>query len=123
MEVKFIFMDVGLIFKALIGALLVIVIQVISKTKNYYIAALVPLFPFFGIIAYYIVGTGRGTIVLKNTIIFGMMSLIPYFVFLITLYFSIRRYKLEYSLIIASIAWVVIAIILIIFWNMLKIGQ
>ncbi|MCB2295640.1 GlpM family protein [Clostridium algoriphilum] len=24
-----------------------IVIQVISKTKNYYIAALVPLFPFF----------------------------------------------------------------------------
>jgi membrane protein GlpM len=116
-------MNTGLIFKALIGALLVVVIQIISKTKNYYIAALVPLFPFFGLIAYYIVGTERGTIVLKNTITFGMISLIPYLIFLITLYFSISRYKLEYALLIASMAWLAIAIVLIIFWNMLKIGK
>ncbi|OBR91133.1 inner membrane protein YdgC [Clostridium ragsdalei P11] len=116
-------MNVGLIIKPLVGALVVIVIQVLSKSKNYYIAALVPLFPLFGIMAYYIVGLERGTSVLENTIIFGMFSLIPYFVFLITLYFSIKHYKLGYSLIIGSIAWVVIAVILVVLWNRFKIGQ
>lgn len=123
MEVKVIVMNVGLIIKPLVGALVVIVIQVLSKSKNYYIAALVPLFPLFGLMAYYIVGLERGTSVLENTIIFGMFSLIPYFTFLITLYFSIKYYKLGHSLIIASIAWVVIAVILVVLWNRFKIGQ
>ncbi|WP_423243244.1 GlpM family protein [Clostridium autoethanogenum] len=52
-----------------------------------------------------------------------MFSLIPYFIFLITIYFSIKHYKLGYSLIIASIAWVIIAIILIALWNRFKIRQ
>lgn len=115
-------MNVGLMFKALIGALMVILIQVLSKSKNYYIAALVPLFPFFGLISYYIVGSQRGVSVLKNTNIFGMLSLIPYFIFLITLYFSTSRYKLGYSLAIASMAWVATAVVLVVFWNRLKIG-
>lgn len=123
MEVKVIVMNIGLIIKPLIGALVVIAIQVLSKAKNYYIAALVPLFPFFGLMSYYIVGTERGTSVLENTIIFGMFSLIPYFTFLITLYFCIKYNKLGYSLIIASMAWVVVAIILIVLWNKLKMGQ
>lgn len=116
-------MNMGLIIKPLVGALVVIVIQILSKTKNYYIAALVPLFPLFGLMAYYIVGLERGTSVLENTVIFGMFSLIPYFAFLITLYFSIKHYKLGYSLIIASIAWVAIAVILVILWNKFKIAQ
>lgn len=123
MEVKVIVMNAGLIIKPLVGALVVIAIQVLSKAKNYYIAALVPLFPFFGLMSYYIVGSERGTSVLENTIIFGMFSLIPYFTFLITLYFSIKYYKLGYSLIIASIAWGVIAVILVVLWNRFKTGQ
>lgn len=116
-------MNLGLITKPLVGALVVIAIQILSKTKNYYIAALVPLFPLFGLMSYYIVGSERGTSVLENTIIFGIFSLIPYFTFLITLYFSIKYYKLGYSLIIASIAWVVTAVIIVVLWNRFKIGQ
>ncbi|HCF2697019.1 TPA: GlpM family protein, partial [Pseudomonas aeruginosa] len=34
-------------FKALIGAAVVVLLAVLSKTRNYYIAGLVPLFPTF----------------------------------------------------------------------------
>jgi len=115
-------MDVGLVIKALIGALIVVLIQVISKTKNYYLAALVPLFPFFSLISYYIVGSERGMVYLKNTVIFGVFSLIPHFAFLATLFLCIKWYKLESSLFFASFAWCVAAIVIIVFWNKLKVG-
>jgi len=109
--------------KALIGAVIVILIQLISNTKNYYVAALIPLFPFFGLISYYIIGTERGIKDLKNAIVFGVLSLIPYFAFLVTLYFTVDRYRIGYSLIIASIIWFVIAILLIVFWRIFGFGQ
>lgn len=35
----------GILVKALIGALVVVLIGLLAKTRNYYIAGLVPLFP------------------------------------------------------------------------------
>ena len=64
-------------FKALIGAAVVVLLAVLSKTRNYYIAGLVPLFPTFALIAHYIVGKGRSLDDLKTTIVFGMWSIIP----------------------------------------------
>lgn len=49
------------------------------QNKNYYIAGLIPLFPTFALIAHYIVATERGTEALRTTIVFGMWSIIPYF--------------------------------------------
>ncbi len=37
----------GLVIKAALGALVVLLIGVLAKTKNYYIAGLIPLFPTF----------------------------------------------------------------------------
>ncbi|SUG78110.1 Putative inner membrane protein [Salmonella enterica subsp. enterica] len=37
----------GLVIKAALGALVVVLIGLLSKTKNYYIAGLIPLFPTF----------------------------------------------------------------------------
>lgn len=51
----------GLLIKALLGALVVVLIGVLSKTKNYYIAGLIPLFPTFALIANYIVASERGS--------------------------------------------------------------
>ncbi len=45
----------GLVIKAALGALVVLLIGVLAKTKNYYIAGLIPLFPTFALIAHYIV--------------------------------------------------------------------
>jgi len=50
----------GLVIKAALGALVVVLIGLLAKTKNYYIAGLIPLFPTFALIAHYIVASERG---------------------------------------------------------------
>lgn len=67
----------GLVIKAALGALVVLLIGVLAKTKNYYIAGLIPLFPTFALIAHYIVASERGIEALRATIIFSMCRLFP----------------------------------------------
>lgn len=77
----------GLVIKATLGALVVLLIGVLAKTKNYYIAGLIPLFPTFALIAHYIVASERGIEALRATIVFGMWSIIPYFIYLLSLWY------------------------------------
>ncbi|MNB56171.1 Inner membrane protein YdgC [compost metagenome] len=105
-----------LFFKALLGAAVVLIIAALSKTKNYYIAGLVPLFPTFALIAHYIVGRGRSIEDLKTTIVFGMWSIIPYFIYLATLYVMVDRLRLEASLAVAAVAWLMAATVLVTVW-------
>lgn len=107
-------MDV--MFKALLGAAVVVILAALAKTKNYYIAGLVPLFPTFALIAHYIVGKGRSLDDLKTTILFGMWSIIPYFIYLAALYLMVDRWRLEVSLALAALAWLVAATLLVTFW-------
>ena len=92
-----------LILKAALGAAVVLILAALAKTKNYYIAGLVPLFPTFALIAHYIVGKGRSLDDLKTTIVFGMWSIIPYFIYLATLYVMVDRLRLEASLAVAAL--------------------
>ncbi len=105
-----------LIFKAFLGAAVVVILAMLAKTKNYYIAGLVPLFPTFALIAHYIVGKGRSVDDLKTTIVFGMWSIIPYFVYLATLYVMVDRLRLEASLAVAALAWLMAATVLVSVW-------
>ena len=102
-----------LCIKALIGAVIVIMIQLLSSTKNYYIAGLLPLFPTFALIAHYIVGTERTVADLKTTINFGTWALLPYFIYLRALYLLIDRYSLVASLCIALFFWLMATTILL----------
>ncbi|MFJ4248588.1 MULTISPECIES: GlpM family protein [Pseudomonas] len=103
-------------FKALLGAAVVVIIAALSKTRNYYIAGLIPLFPTFALIAHYIVGKGRSIEDLKTTIVFGMWSIIPYFIYLATLYVMVDRLRLEASLAVAAVAWLMAATVLVTVW-------
>lgn len=105
-----------LVFKAALGAGVVVLLAILSKTRNYYIAGLVPLFPTFALIAHYIVGKGRSLEDLKATILFGMWSIIPYFFYLATLYVLVDRLRLEVSLALATVAWLVAATVLVSVW-------
>jgi uncharacterized membrane protein (GlpM family) len=107
----------NLLIKGLIGAVLVILIQLFSRSKNFYITALVPLFPTFSLISYYTLGTGHSTANLKKAIIFGMFAMIPYLVFLGALYLLVDRIKLGGALIVATLLWIAFATVLIIIWN------
>lgn len=105
-----------LILKASLGAAVVVLLAILSKTRNYYIAGLVPLFPTFALIAHYIVGKGRSLADLKTTILFGMWSIIPYFIYLAALYVLVDRMRLEASLALATVAWLVAATVLVTLW-------
>jgi len=107
----------GLLMKALIGALMVVAIGLLSKTRNYYIAGLLPLFPTFALIAHYIVGTERNLDALRTTIIFGLWAVIPYMVYLISLYFLIGSMKLPYALLSGVLCWSLAAWLLISLWT------
>ncbi|MBD9608929.1 MULTISPECIES: GlpM family protein [Pseudomonas] len=103
-------------FKATLGAAVVVILAMLAKTRNYYIAGLVPLFPTFALIAHYIVGKGRSLDDLKTTIVFGMWSIFPYFVYLATLYVMVDRMRLEASLAVAAVAWLMAATVLVSVW-------
>jgi membrane protein GlpM len=107
---------VDLLLKAALGAAVVLLLAALSKTRNYYIAGLVPLFPTFALIAHYIVGKGRSLDDLKTTIVFGMWSIVPYFIYLAALYVMVDRMRLEMALAMAVLAWLMAASVLVTVW-------
>lgn len=102
--------------KALLGAAVVIIISLLTHSKNYYIAGLIPLFPTFALIAHYLVGSERTHAELKTTILFSLYGMIPLFVYLIAAYTLIDLMPLKWALICSSALWCLPAAILLILW-------
>lgn len=107
----------GLLLKALIGALVVVAIGILAKSKNYYIAGLLPLFPTFALIAHYLVATEKSVEALRTTLIFGMWAILPYFFYLLSLWFFIGVMRLPFALASAVLCWALAAWLLIILWT------
>ncbi|WP_225783736.1 GlpM family protein [Xenophilus sp. Marseille-Q4582] len=107
----------SLLLKCLLGAAAVLVIALLSKTRNFYIAGLVPLFPTFALIAHYIVGTERSAADLRTTALFGLASLLPYAVYLLAVYGLALRLPLGATLAVATLAWCAAAGVLLLAWN------
>lgn len=110
----------ALFIKAAAGALIVILISITSSTKNYFLAGLIPLFPTFSLIAHVIVGP-KGTIELKSTALFGMLSMIPLFAYLLSVYILANKLPLYLNLIISTIIWLAFAFLIYLFWIKIKI--
>jgi membrane protein GlpM len=109
----------GLFLKSLLGALAVLLIALLSRSKSFYIAGLVPLFPTFALIAHAIVGSERGASDLRTTALFGLWSLIPYAIYLLTVYWLSTRMALAPTLITATLAWLAAAALLLVLWTRL----
>ncbi|MDM1757614.1 MULTISPECIES: GlpM family protein [Acinetobacter] len=107
----------SLLLKCVIGAVVVLLIAVLSKSKVFYIAGLVPLFPTFALIAHVIVAQDKGAEALRQTALFGIWSLIPYFVYLFTVYILATKMPIWSCLGVATGCWIVAAVILILGWN------
>src|SRR5215813_1961953 len=107
----------SLILKCLMGAIAVLVIALLSKTRNFYIAGLVPLFPTFALIAHYIVGTERSAADLRTTALFGLLSLVPYAIYLVVVYWLSVKASLPVTLIAATVAWCAGAALLLGNWS------
>ena len=107
----------SLFLKCIIGAAVVLLISSLSKSKIFYIAGLVPLFPTFALIAHVIVSQEKGTEALKQTALFGMWSLIPYFIYLLMVYLLATRMSVLSCLSVATLCWVIAAAGLVYGWN------
>lgn len=95
----------SLLAKCMLGAIAVLAIALLSKSRNFAIAGLVPLFPTFALIAHYIVGTERTGEDLRATALFGLWSLLPYALYLTVVYLMSVRYSLATTLISATAVW------------------
>ena len=107
----------SLFLKCIIGAAVVLLISILSKSKAFYIAGLVPLFPTFALIAHVIVVQEKGADALKQTALFGMWSLIPYFIYLLMVYLLATRMSVLSCLSVATLCWVIAAAGLVYGWN------
>ena len=110
-------MPLSLLFKALIGAAAVVLIALLSKSRSFYIAGMVPLFPTFALIAHYVVGSERSGADLRQTALFGLWSLFPYAVYLALVYFLSVRASLLATLGMATAGWLLAAGIVLAAWT------
>lgn len=107
----------ALFLKSLLGAVAVLLIALLSRSKSYYIAGLVPLFPTFALIAHAIVGSERGAAELRTTALFGLCALVPYAVYLLTVFWLSVRLSLVSTLVTATLAWTVTTGVLLLLWS------
>lgn len=107
----------SLVLKSLLGALAVVVIALLSKTKSFYVAGLIPLFPTFALIAHYIVGSERAPEDLQATALFGLWSLFPYALYLGAVFWLATRLSLTATLAVATLIWIFGAIAVLQGWS------
>lgn len=110
----------SLFLKCVLGAAVVLLISILSKSKAFYIAGLVPLFPTFALIAHVIVTQEKGAEALKQTALFGLWSLVPYFIYLLLVYLLATKVSMWSCLGIATLGWAVAAGALIYSWQMFQ---
>lgn len=110
----------ALFLKCMLGAGVVLIISILSKSKAFYIAGLVPLFPTFALIAHVIVFQQKGAEALQITALFGLWSLIPYAIYLAAVYVLATRMSMWSCLGVATLCWVVAAAGLIYGWQLFQ---
>ncbi|CAA0180507.1 GlpM family protein [Acinetobacter baumannii] len=110
----------ALFLKCMLGAGVVLIISTLSKSKAFYIAGLVPLFPTFALIAHVIVFQQKGAEALQKTALFGLWSLIPYAIYLVAVYMLATRVSMWSCLGLATLCWVVAAAGLIYGWQLFQ---
>lgn len=110
----------ALFLKCMLGAGVVLIISILSKSKAFYIAGLVPLFPTFALIAHVIVYQQKVAEALQKTALFGLWSLIPYAIYLAAVYVLATRMSMWSCLGVATLCWVVAAAGLIYGWQLFQ---
>lgn len=95
----------------------VLLIALFSKSRLFYVAGLVPLFPTFALIAHVIVGHERSPAELRMTALFGLCSLAPYAIYLLGVFYLSTRMSLYKTLGLATLAWCLAAGLLLLIWS------
>lgn len=106
-----------LILKACIGAFVVVLISLSSRSGLYYVAGLIPLFPAFALMSHVITFKDGADIAVREAALFGLAALIPYAAYLGIVLLSLGKVHIGVSLLLGVAGWVATASVLIYFWR------
>ena len=103
--------------KILIGALIVLAIQLFAQTRFFYLAALAPLFPTFTLISHFLVATQRSAADFKIALVFSMLGVIPHLIYTLLVFFTFSHIGLYKALLLGVVGWSLAAAILVLAWQ------
>lgn len=106
-----------LFIKCIMAAIIMVIVDYISKTDNYYIAGLVLSFPGLSILAYYFMYMEQGPAKVRETTYFAIFSAIPFIIFLLVLNLTLKNHTIFKSILVSSMTWVFLSSILIVAWK------
>jgi membrane protein GlpM len=108
------------VFKCLIGALLMLAIHYLAQTRHYFAAGLVLMLPAISLPTYYFMHLERGPSAVQNTALFGMLSVFAYLAFLGALYWCEKHFSVVQSMAIALGSWCMVAVGVLALWRQIK---
>lgn len=103
--------------KGLIGGVIVVLISLISKTKHFYLAAFLPLFPTFTIFAHYFIGTNKSPTDLKEACIFGIASCFTLIAYILSVYYFADKLPIIKNILASLVVWLLSSGLLLLAWN------
>tara|TARA_B100000749_G_scaffold280771_1_gene278524 strand:+ start:5660 stop:6067 length:408 start_codon:yes stop_codon:yes gene_type:complete len=106
--------------KVAIGAIVILGLSLLSKSRWYLIAGFLPLIPVFAIISQFFIYSDRGVYDLKKTILICILSLIPYFAYLVSMYFMVDRMRFGHAIMGSLMVWALLSSPLIFFNSSLE---
>ncbi len=105
----------SLFFKCLFSALIIVLF---SRSKNLLYCRFSSIISYICINCNVIVVQEQGTEALRKTALFGLWSLIPYAMYLLTVYLLATKMTAWGSLSIATVIWIITAAILVYIWQL-----
>ena len=105
------------LLKGSIGAGVVILIAALSNTRFFFLSGLLPLFPTFALMAHILSYQEQGAAAVKSVIGFGLLSIIPYVTYLLSVMFLIDRFGLYKSLFTGLVLWLLAAAMTYSLWE------
>ena len=98
------------IINAIMGAAVATLIAFIGRSNIYVLAGLIPLFPTFTLFAHISAFQNGGVEQLKPVILFGLLSIIPYLIYVAVMYFSVQQgLKISQSIGLSIVTWLIAA--------------
>ncbi|HKJ76693.1 MAG TPA: GlpM family protein [Gammaproteobacteria bacterium] len=105
------------LFKGLVGGFVVIAIALLARSRFSYLAGLAPLFPTFALFAHVFAYGDGGATSLKAVAYFGLLAILPYSAYLLTVIGSINHFGIKTSLALALVAWTLGALAITAVWD------
>lgn len=100
-----------------LGAAVAIALHFAFASKHDYLMGLIPLFPSFALLAHTMFASNGRNADLRISAQFGLVSLLPYAVYLLLAWTLVVRLNVWLALMLSTLGWALAATVIIVAWN------